>query len=100
MGDKPYTKAVKQDILVKFSKVQQSSNNFSKKRWLYQLKSEDKANSTYISKSFSTKSYAFVDEIVAFMGCFLGIKIDYIDVWMIKIVIKTNQIDKDAFFQK
>ena len=31
MGDKPYTKAVKKDILVNFSKVQQFSNNFSKK---------------------------------------------------------------------
>ena len=30
MGDKPYTKSVKQGILVNFSKVQQLSNNFQK----------------------------------------------------------------------
>ena len=31
-GDKPYTKAVMQDVLVNFSKVEQVSNNFSKKQ--------------------------------------------------------------------
>ena len=32
MGHKPYTKAVKQDVLVNFSKIQQLSNRFSKNR--------------------------------------------------------------------
>ena len=32
---------------------------------------------------------------------FSGVKDDYIDVWMIKIPIKTNQIDMDVgFFNK
>ena len=95
MGHKPYTKVVKQHVSVNFSKVQQLSINFQKCR-LFRLKSEDKPNSRYISKTFyvwSKKMWLFV--------LFSGNKHDYSDVWMIKTTIKTNQIDMDVcFFQK
>ena len=53
-----------------------------------------------IFKTFSTKNHVFVEKLWLF-GSFSGDKGDYIDVWMIKIMIKTNQIDMDVcFFQK
>ena len=54
-GGRPYTKAVKQDILANFSKVQQRNNIFLKSSAIL-TKSKDKPNSRYILKTFSTKS--------------------------------------------
>ena len=49
-------------------------------------------------EDFFDKS-VFVEKMVAF-GLFSGDKDDHIDVWMVKITIKTNQIDMDvSFFQ-
>ena len=42
-GDKPYTRVVEQDVLVNLSKVQQLSNNVSKKCGYFD-QSEDKPN--------------------------------------------------------
>ena len=57
-------------------------------------------NSKYISKDFFNKKTVFMKSIVAF-GLFSGDKSDYIDLWMIKITIETNQIDMDVcYFQK
>ena len=54
----------------------------------------------WISKTFSTNDYDFVAKIVAFWTVFWD-KGDYIGVWMIEIMIKTNQIDIDvSFLQK
>ena len=77
------------------------NNNFSKKCGYFDwLQSEDKPNNRYISKTFLTKSYDFVKKLWLF-GLFSGDKGDYIDVWMIKIIIETNQIDMGVcFFQK
>ena len=59
---------------------------------LFRLKSEDKLNRRYISKTFSTKTMLWL------FGLFSW---DYIDVWMIEVTIKTNQIDMGiCFFQK
>ena len=43
----------------------------------------------------------FLREKFWFFGPFSWDKGDYIDVWMIKVTIKTNQIEMDVcFFQK
>ena len=39
--DKPYTKAVKQDVLVNFAKIQQISDNFLLKVPLFRVHNED-----------------------------------------------------------
>ena len=67
---------------------------------LFWPQSEGKPNNRYISKTFLTKSQVFVKKLWLF-GLFSEDKGDYIDVWMIKIIIETNQIDMDVcFFQK
>ena len=63
--------------------------------FLLDFKNEDRPNSTYISKTFSVKNYVFWEKLWLF-GLFSGDKGDYIDVWMIKITIKTDQIGMDA----
>ena len=68
-GNKPYTKAVKQDIFSQFFK----SNNFFIKARLFPLKSEDKPNSKYISKTFSTKTVS--GEKSWLLDCFLRTKV-------------------------
>ena len=51
-------------------------------------------------EDFVNKKYVFVEKILAFLPVFLD-KGDCSDVWMIKITIKTSQIDMDVcFFQK
>ena len=50
-----------------------------------------------MSKTFSTKNHVFVGK-VWFFGLFSGDKGDYINVWMIKTMIKTNQINMDVYF--
>ena len=46
------------------------------------------------------EGYVFMEKVVDF-GLFSGGKDDYIDVWMMKNTIKTNQIEMDVcFFQK
>ena len=45
---------------------------------------------------FSNKKPFHCGKIVAFFGPFPGDKGDNIDMWMIKITIKANQIDMDA----
>ena len=49
-------------------------------------------------EDFFNKKQRFVEKLWLF-GPFSGDKDDYTDVWMIKITIKTNQIDV-RFFQK
>ena len=55
----------------------------------------------HISETFSTtkKLCFFVKKIVAFWTVFWG-KGDYIDVLIIKNMIKTNQIDMDVCFSQ
>ena len=51
-------------------------------------------------KTFLTRNNVLVEKLWLFTP-FSGDKSDYIDVWMIKITIKTNQIDVDVcFFQE
>ena len=51
-------------------------------------------------EDFFNNNLCFVEKIV-FFGQISGDKGDYIDVWMIKIIIETNQVDMDVcFFQK
>ena len=91
-GDKPYTKAVKQDVLVNFSRVQKLSNNFSKRVAIIKKVRTNLTAGTY--QNFSNKKLYFGEKVVAFW-------IVLWDVWMIKITIKTNQIEMDfCFFQK
>ena len=58
-------------------------------------KDEDKPNSRYLSKVFSTKNCFIVKNLWLF-GLFSGNKGNKIDMWMIKITIKANQIDMDV----
>ena len=61
--------------------------------------SQNKPNSTHMSKTFSTKNCS-CGKTVAFLLCSMDKRV-YIDVWILKITIKTNQIDIDVcFFQK
>ena len=46
-------------------------------------------------KLFSTKNFFIVKKLCLF-GLFSGDKGDNIDMWMIKITIKANQIDMDV----
>ena len=48
-------------------------------------------------EGFSTKIFFIVEKLWLF-GWFSGDKGDSIDMWMIKITIKANQIDMDVFF--
>ena len=54
-------------------------------------------NSRYLSKVFSTKNCFTVEKLWLF-ELVSGDKGDNIDMWMIKITIKANQIDMDALF--
>ena len=62
-------------------------------------KNEDKPNSRYLLKVFSTKN-CFTVENCGFLDCFLGTKVTTLicglSMWMIKITIKANQIDMDV----
>ena len=58
------------------------------------LSYEDKPNSRYLSKLFSTTNVFTVENLWLF-GMFSGDKGDNIDMRMIKITIKTNQFDMD-----
>ena len=60
-------------------------------------KNEDKPNSRYLSKVFSTKIFFIVEKLLLF-GLFSGDKGDSIDIWMIKITIKASKIDLDVSF--
>ena len=65
VGDKTDTKAVKHDVFSQFSKFTTISDNFYQKSMAV-TKNEDKPNSIYISKFFSTtmflwKSCCFLD---------------------------------------
>ena len=54
-------------------------------------KNEDKPYSRFLSEAFSTKNCFIVEKFWLF-GLFSGDKGDNIDMWMIKITIKANQI--------
>ena len=85
-------------FLVSFSKIQQLYNNFPKRHGYFDQKL---GHSRHISKTFQQKTYNFVKKIAAFWTVFLGHKGDHIDVWMVKIMMKTNHIDMDVYlFQK
>ena len=57
---------------------------------------KDEPNSRYLSKVFSAKILFIVEKLWLF-GLFSGDKGD-INMWMIKITIKANQIDMDVLF--
>ena len=82
-GDKPHTKAVKQDVCSQLLKVEQLSP-FFKKAQLFWEKSEDKPNIRWMSKIFQWKT-VFLWKALCFFGLFPRDKGDYTDVWMIKI---------------
>ena len=63
---------------------------FFKRVRLFWPKTEDKPNSRYLSKVFSTKNWFIVEKLWLF-GLNSGDKGDNIDMWMIKITIKANQ---------
>ena len=94
MGDKPHTKAVKQDVCSQFLKAQQL-NRFFKKAWLFWEKSEDKPKIRWMSKSFQWKTTLLWKALWLF-GLFSRDEGDYIDVWMIKITWK--QIKSKCMF--
>ena len=99
-GDKPYTRAVKQDILVNIPNGQQLSNNFSKKSSNFDSKVRTNLTADTYRRLSQQKTMFFWEKIVAFL-LFSGDKGDCSDVWMIKIKINTNEIDRDVcFFQK
>ena len=58
----------------------------------YFNKNEDNPNSRYLWKVFSTKNCLIVEELWLF-GLFFGDKGDNIDMRMITLTIKENQID-------
>ena len=70
--DRPYTKAVKQGVLVNFSKVQQLSNNFSKKPGNFDLKVRTNLTADAYRRLFNKKTIFLVEKMVAFLDCFLG----------------------------
>ena len=67
------TKAVKQEILVNFSKVQQKVTIFFQKSRLFWLKSEDKPNSRHW-RPFQQK-LCFYGKNRGFLDSFLGTKV-------------------------
>ena len=95
-GDKRYTKAVKQDIFGQFFKSTTKVTIFFQKPLLVWLKVWTNLTSdAYFQQKlcFEEKSWRF--------GLFSGDIGDYSDAWMIKITIKTNEIDMNfCFFQK
>ena len=94
-GGKPYTKAVKQDIFWSvFQKYNKGTIFFFRKTLQFSLKSEDKPNSRYTSKTFSTKTM-LCGKIIA---SWTKVPTVIIDVWMVKITIKTNEIHMDICF--
>ena len=87
-------KAVNMLFLVSFSKVQHLSNNFPLKHSYLHWNVRTKLRANTYPRFFN---FVFLEKIVAFL-LFAGEKGDYIDVWMIKIMIKTNQSDLHVFF--
>ena len=82
---------------IKFSKVQQLSNSFSKKRDF--IKRRTNLTVDRCRRLFQQKAM-FLWEKLWLFGLFSEEQGDYIDVSMIKITIKTNQTDMDVgFFQ-
>ena len=79
-------------FLVNLSKVQQPSNNSSNKIYFHQkLKTNLTEEDTY-RRLFKRKALYWWKKLWLF-GLFSGGKGDYIDVWMITIMIKANSID-------
>ena len=68
---KPYIKAVKQDVFSRFFKGTVTKWQLFKKVRLFWLKSEDKPNNRYISKTFSPNT-VFLLKKCSFLDCFLG----------------------------
>ena len=87
MGDKRYTRVVEQDI-------------FSPKSAAILTKERGKTKQQIDIEDFFNKKECFMEKFWLF-GPFSGDKGDgYIDVWMTKIMINTNQIDMNVcFFQ-
>ena len=83
-------------FLVNFSKVQQLSNNFSKKRGYIDQKVRTILTADAYRRFFQHKT-VFLEKVWLF-GMFSEDKGDYIDEWMIRITIQTNQIDMDVCF--
>ena len=93
MADKHHTKAIQQYVFSQCFKGTTIKLQF----FLKSAAIEDKPNCRYISKTFSTKDYVLWKKLWLF-GLFSGDKGDYIDAWMIKITIETNQIDMYVCF--
>ena len=86
-------------FLVNFSQVQQSINNFLKNAAILTKKVRTNLTADTYRRLFQQKNYVFMEKIVAFL-LFPWDKGDYVDVWMIKIMIEINQIYMDVcFFQ-
>ena len=85
---------------VNSAKLQILSNNFSKKCGYFNKKARTSLEADLCAKYFQQKNNGFVENIVVF-GLFSVDKRYYIDMSMIKITIKSSQIDMDVcFFQK
>ena len=80
-------------ILAKFSKVKQLRDNFSQSSAILTKEQGQQID----IEDFSTKNDIFGEKLWLF-GPFSGDKGGYIDVWMIKLMIKTNQINMNVCF--
>ena len=95
--DKPYTKAAEPEVFSQFFKGTTIKKQFFKKARLFWPKSEDKPDADRYGRLFQQKAM-FCGEKLWLLGLLSGDKGDYIDVWMMKITIRTNQIDIDVCF--
>ena len=79
-------------FLVRFERYNNQVTSFLKRAAIL---SEQLGKDIDLWKLFSTRSYFIVEKLLLF-ELFSGDKSDKIDVWMIKVTIKTNQIDMDV----
>ena len=96
--DKLYTKAVKWNALVNFANLQILSDNFSKKCGYFDKKAGTNLEADTFARLFQQQKTMVLWKTLWLFGLFSGDKRCYIDMSMIKITIKSNQIDIDVFF--
>ena len=86
-------------FLVNFSQVQQSINNFLKNAAILTKKVRTNLTADTYRRLFQQKTMFLWKKMWLFL-LFPWDKGDYVDVWMIKIMIEINQIYMDVcFFQ-
>ena len=86
-------------FLVNFSQVQQSINNFLKNAAILTKKVRTNLTADTYQRLFQQKTMFLWKKLWLFL-LFPWDKGDYVDVWMIKIMIEINQIYMDVcFFQ-